>query len=105
MADTKFKEGNSHNPGGMTRETRAARELLRTALTSGPFSAAWKQAYLNQLIAENAIILKDYADRIGGKPKETVEVTGEVNLVMSELVDRVRGMTDDQILALANSDK
>ncbi len=106
MADTKFGgANNSHNPGGLTREARAARELLRATLNSTEMLMAWKKAYLNQLIAENGLIIKDYADRIGGKPKESVEIVGDVNLVVTEVAERIAKMSDDQILEMYSKDK
>lgn len=68
-----FAPGVRTNPGGMTREARAYRDLMRAALCTPEMMKAWKTAYLNQIIAENPFVLRDYADRIGGKPKETVE--------------------------------
>jgi hypothetical protein len=61
-------------PGGMTSEQRKARDVVQTALSSAAFSDAWKAGYLELLQAKNPFILKDYADRVGGKPKETVEL-------------------------------
>ncbi len=68
-----FKKGNSGNPGGLTEAERAARDLMRKALSDPDMVAAWKVAYTSQLVNENPIILKDFADRVGGKPKDTGE--------------------------------
>ena len=70
---TQFQKGTSGNPGGLTANERAARDLLRQTLSTPEMHAAWKVGYLNQLVAENPIILKDFADRVGGKPRDVGE--------------------------------
>lgn len=71
------------NPGGFVEGERIARDLLRQALSAPEMLTAWKLGYLNQLIAENPIILKDFADRIGGKPKERIELSEDPDAPLS----------------------
>ncbi len=63
------------NPGGLTAIERAARDAIRQALAAPDMQQAWRAGYLAQLIEQNPLILKDYADRVGGRPKERVELS------------------------------
>ncbi len=70
-----IKKGEARNPGGLTKEARAARDLAQADLRDPEMRAAWKKGYLSQLQQENPIILKDWIDRVGGKPKEYLELS------------------------------
>jgi hypothetical protein len=69
--------GGSLNPGGLSSEHREVAEKLSSALRKADFQKAWKVAYLALLKDANPVIVKDYADRLMGKAKELVEVTGK----------------------------
>lgn len=72
-----FKKGDpARNPGGLTVEEREARDILRKALAAPKFRDAWQDAYFAAIEERNPVILKDYADRVLGKAKEMVEVSG-----------------------------
>lgn len=77
----------SLNPGGKSSEDRAAADAIRNMLAAPTFLEAWREGYLNQLVAENPIILKDYADRVAGKAKERVELTGKDGKDLNPLTD------------------
>src|SRR5262245_2645402 len=59
--------GPSPNPTGMSAEEQKARDALRTALAAPEMFQAWQAAYLSLLRERNPVIVKDYADRIGGR--------------------------------------
>lgn len=59
----RIKKGETRNPGGMTAEQRAARDLLNADLREPSMYRAWLVAYRDQLEQGNAVILRDYADR------------------------------------------
>ncbi len=93
----------SVNPSGRPLEDIAFKRICRNAVDQYVIKA-WVNEVMT--LSENWVKCSEYLANYGyGKPSQSVEVTGDVNIVLSELVDRVRGMTDDQILALANSDK
>ncbi len=103
--DTKFKTGQKGNPGGFTREQRAARDIVQSYLVSSETLSKGLDAYVRLINADNPLIVKDFMDRVAGKVKENIELAGDVNVVLSELHERIKTMTDDQILAMANEDK
>lgn len=82
-AKGRIKPGENRNPGGMTKEQRAARDLLNADLRSPTMYAAWKLNYLAALTDGNALILKDYADRVGGKVKEHIELSEDPDAPVS----------------------
>lgn len=95
-SSTRWRAGDpSPNPSGVTKADKAARDLLRAALHSETYRDAWKKSYLRQLEEGNPLILKDYADRVGGKAVDRVEVTA---------VERpLAPMTSEELIALARS--
>jgi hypothetical protein len=66
-------KGGALNPGGLTKEARAARDLFNKDLANPARYRKFLVAYDEQLEAGNAVILKDYADRVGGKVKESID--------------------------------
>ncbi len=93
------------NPGGLTQAERAARDLMRRELGSPDMFQAWRAGYLAQLMEQNPLILKDYADRVGGKPKERVEVSGDAPDWLANLAEKLKDATLEQVLELARSEK
>lgn len=73
MATGRIQKGETRNPGGMTKEQRAARDLFNTDLTKPARYRRFLAAYDKALDDGNPVILKDYADRVGGKVKEAIE--------------------------------
>ena len=90
--------GGAANPGGMTKEQREARDAIRTWLSSEEMREEGKAAYLRLLKADNPVIVKDFMDRLAGKVKEHVEVTGDGPSVLT-------GLTREQLLAIARGEK
>jgi hypothetical protein len=77
----RIKSG-SANPGGMTTEARAARDAMNLWLCAEPQIEAGKSAYLELLVGDvdtppNPVIVKDFMDRVAGKVKEQVELSGD----------------------------
>lgn len=66
----------SLNPGGLTALEREARDAIRQAL-SGELREVGLRAYQRCLEADNPLIVKDFMDRVAGKVKERVEVSGD----------------------------
>lgn len=66
------------NAGGLTSAQRQARDAMALWLCEEPQIEKGKEAYLRALSEGNAVIIKDWMDRILGKPKESVELSGEV---------------------------
>lgn len=69
-----IQKGETRNPGGMSKEQRAARDLFNRDLSHPTRYRKFLEAYDAQIEAGNPVILKDYADRVGGKVKELIEV-------------------------------
>lgn len=74
--------GGALNAGGMTVEARAARDAMQLWLCAEPQIEAGKTAYLRLLEGDtetppNPVIVKDFMDRVAGKVKEHVEVSGD----------------------------
>lgn len=86
----------SNNPGGFTKDQKAARELLNAALDTDEMRAAFLAGYREQLERGNPLILVDYANRKLGKPAEAVTIDAKV--VGS---DAARPLTTETLLALA----
>ena len=95
----RIKKGETRNPGGMTKEQRAARDLLNADLRKPGMYKAWLVAYQAQLEEGNVVILKDYADRIGGKVKEHVELSGDPDAPVSALP----GLSLQELQAIARA--
>ncbi len=72
-----FKPGSSPNPGGMTAVERAARDAMRQWLATPELRAKAQAAYERLLDADNPLIVKDATDRLAGKVREHVELTGQ----------------------------
>ncbi len=70
-----FLPNNKANPGGMTVEERASRDMVRQALASPAMRAKGLAAYERLLDADNPLIVKDFMDRAVGKVKERVELS------------------------------
>ncbi len=70
------------NAGGQTTEQRQARDALNRWLCETPQLDAGKAAYLKLLngtegVPPNPVIVKDFMDRVAGKVKEQVELSGD----------------------------
>lgn len=70
------------NPGGLTKEQWAARQALNLWLCDTPQLETGKAAYLSLLRGDdgngpNPTIVKDFMDRVAGKVKEQVELSGD----------------------------
>ncbi len=99
----RIKPGETRNPGGMTKEQREARDLLNADLRSPEMRDAWRASYLAALQDGNALILKDYADRVGGKPKESLELSEDPDAPVNPL--RSLSVEDLQAIARAQREK
>ncbi len=71
--ETRFKAGQSGNPGGLTKAERAARDALRKALSAPATLRLGIAAYKKLLLEANPLIVKDFMDRVAGKPVTPVE--------------------------------
>lgn len=69
---TQFKPGQSGNPKGISKADGEAKALMRGFLAMGSTFEEWRKSYLEKLTEGNPLILKDYADRVDGKPIERV---------------------------------
>lgn len=88
----------SLNPGGITKEQRAARDALNKWLCAAPQMEMGKAAYTQLLQEGNPVIVKDFMDRVAGKVKETLNVQD----------DRERpfaGMSPEALLAALRGEK
>ena len=94
-ADGKILKG-TPNPGGLTSEARVARDILQNALRTPTLFHEWLVAYRKEINAGNSIILKDYADRVGGKVRELAAVDGDTNNPLAALVNA----SVEQLLAI-----
>lgn len=87
------------NPGGMTVEVRQARDLVRKALANPELVEIWLVAYRQKLMEGDVTILKDFADRVAGKPKEHVELTVDAD----SAVNLLGGLTVEELKAVARA--
>ena len=94
---TRFQKGQSGNPGGLTSEERQARDALRLWLAKDTV-AIGKVAYLQALEDGNPAIIKDWADRMFGKVKEHVELSGDAEAPLL-------AATLEQVLEIVRSGK
>ncbi len=100
MANPLMKKGApSVNPSGMSVEQKAARDLLNADLREPSMYRAWLVAYRGELKQGNAIILRDYADRVGGKPKEQVELSQDPDAPLNPLAP----LTLEELKAVARA--
>lgn len=99
-AATQFKTGNKANPGGLTEDEREARDAVRKAL-SGDLRQVGLKAYRRLLEADNPVIVKDFMDRVAGKVKERVELSGDpdapVNPYTALSVDELKAVARAQL--------
>ena len=72
----RIKSG-SANPGGMTVEMRQARDAMQLWLCDKPQVDKAREAYVALLEEKNPVIVKDFMDRVAGKVKEQVELSGD----------------------------
>ncbi len=84
------------NPGGMTREQRQARDAMGQWLCAAPQVARLKESYLALLSEQNPLIVKDCMDRVAGKVKEQVELSGDserplAGLSAEDIIAALRG--------------
>ncbi len=70
------------NPGGLTASEREARDAVRQAL-SGELREVGLAAYRRLLEQDNATIVVDFMNRLAGKVKERVEVSGDPDAPLS----------------------
>ncbi len=88
------------NAGGQTTEQRQARDALNRWLCDEPQVEAGKVAYLKLLngaegVPPNPVIVKDFMDRVAGKVREAIEVSGDperplAGLSASEIIAALR---------------
>lgn len=64
------KQGEARNPSGISVAQREAREEVREWLAKPETREAGKSAYLRLLGTDNPLIVKDFMDRVAGKPKD-----------------------------------
>ena len=65
------------NGGGLTSEQRQARDAMNLWLCDEPQVEAGKAAYMSLLQEGNPVIVKDFMDRVAGKVKDSIEVSGD----------------------------
>lgn len=104
-ADGSVKSG-TPNPGGITKEQRQARDALNRWLCEEPQIEAGKTSYMKLLKGDektppNPVIVKDFMDRVAGKVKESLEVSGDPDSPIAALA----GLTASQLLAIARGEK
>ncbi len=92
---TQFHKGQSGNPGGLTSDEREARDAVRQAL-AGHLRAKGLAAYERLLDADNPLIVKDFMDRLAGKVKERVELSGDPDSPLTT------GLPSDMLTDFAN---
>lgn len=83
---TQFKPGQSGNPGGRPKND-LAREIAQGVFENNP--ELIHRAFCRALRKGNAYVFKELADRAYGKVKETIEHTGEVNLTLNDVRQRI----------------
>ena len=77
----------SLNPGGLTKEQRAARDALNQWLCDEPQMKLGKESYRLLLMTGNPVIVKDFMDRIAGKVKESVALDVSDNRPLRDVTD------------------
>ena len=91
----------SLNLGGLNADERAARDAVRAILMGEDMRELGVAAYKRLLQADNPLIVKDFFDRVVGKVKEHVELTGE----MGEGLRALRDATFEQLVTLVKAGK
>ncbi len=93
--------GKPGNPGGMTRAVRRRADEVREALSSPDFRASALRAYKALLDEGNPFIVKDWMDRVIGKPKERVEISedpdAQVSPIMQLSLEELKAIARDRI--------
>lgn len=74
---------------------RIAADFMHQQLASSEFIAAWKKSYLKALEEGNPVILRDFADRVGGKPVERVDLNVKER--------PLEALNNDDLVALARA--
>jgi hypothetical protein len=97
-----FKPGVSGNPGGLTALEREARDAIRQALAEPEMRQIGLSAYKHLLEEGNPLIVKDFVDRVAGKVKERVEVSGDSDNPLAPLL---KAGTLAELLELVRSGK
>lgn len=92
-------KGGALNPGGMTAEQKAFRALMQADLSTDEMRQTWKTAYRQAMADGNAPVLLDYANRMLGKPKERVELSGDEDNPVSPF----SGLTLEHLQAVARA--
>lgn len=87
-----FKKGQSGNPLGRSAEEVQAAAALNKALREPGMMKAGLAAYKSLLEEQNPVIVKDFVDRVAGKAREIVEVSGPEGSPLS-------GMTTEELRA------
>lgn len=85
--DTQFQKGQSGNPGGMSKETRAKLDAARdkaaevylafTEALHQTISEQQAEEIIGAIRADNLKLLKDVMDRTEGTPKSSVDLSSE----------------------------
>ncbi len=96
---SKFLKGSNGNPGGLTREAAAARSQIRQALMMPGLMAKALACYERLLEQDNPLIAKDYMDRVGGKPKEHIELSEDPDAPVNHRI----ALTLEELQAIARS--
>ena len=92
--------GGALNAGGMTSAAREARDAMGLWLCAEPQVETGKAAYLSLLQEGNPVIVKDFMDRVAGKVKEHVEVSGD-----GVAPEWLKDLTGAAVLAIARGEK
>lgn len=95
---TQFKPGESGNPSGRSKADLEAQHLMRGFFSEGSTFEAWRKSYLEKLEEGNALILKDYADRVDGKPVEHIAHSNADGSNLFQPVDLSRVPVDTAIV-------
>lgn len=80
-----FRAGQSGNPSGRSAEEVAAAKALNAALRADDMRVVGLKAYRELLEQRNPVIVKDFVDRVAGKAREIVEVSGPEGSPLSGL--------------------
>lgn len=98
-----YKPGESGNKEGRPVEVVAFKRLCRNAVDADVL-----KAWINEVhtLGPQWVKCSEYLASYGyGKPSQEVTVAGDVNVVLSEVADRVNQLTDEQLIALIKKDK
>lgn len=95
----RFPPGKSGNPSGRSSEHQKAQGLMRSFMALETTFEAWKAAYLELLAEKNPVIVKDYADRIDGKPVERVAHQNADGSNLFQPLD-LTGLPDETVMVI-----